>query len=406
MGLEGPSLLYALPPELLTKIATLTSPSFASPTHGDKRPLARLRLTSRLLYEIASPLFWHTVRIPGNASRGSLGHNEAFARLFKMRERGEVPRPRTLIKEMLFVVPDGTYQLSASLLGSFTALRTLHLEVTRPDRHSIAFDSSLAEGLLDLPQLEELRLIGFTSRSDSSFTIYDMPNLHTLALENCESLNRLLGLEKMVPHLKLAADAADRPIDNWLTDRQWDQVEMLELGGATFADILSEPGALPRDLVDSLMALGHPPTHLQHLHLDSFVLVDSSRAEELFAALKRGPLTSLRFASLRSSSALKELSAVSALFPQLETLQIDDFEWNAETASFTPLTPLLDNFTVLRTLRVASRPSSSPFPLSAELIAAAADSTAMLRVDILDAREATLFNLVRASCEEKFVVYE
>jgi len=106
MRSEGPSLLYSLPPELLTKIAILTSPSFASPTHGDKRPLARLRLTSRLLYEIASPLFWYTVRIPGNASRGSLGHNEAFARLFKMRGRGEVPKPRMLVKEMLFVVND------------------------------------------------------------------------------------------------------------------------------------------------------------------------------------------------------------------------------------------------------------------------------------------------------------
>lgn len=103
MQSQQSSSLYALPPELLTKIAILTSPSFASPTHGDKRPLAVLRLTSRLLYEVASPLFWNTVRIPGNAARGQLGHNEAFARLFKMVERGGAPRPRTMVKEMLFV---------------------------------------------------------------------------------------------------------------------------------------------------------------------------------------------------------------------------------------------------------------------------------------------------------------
>jgi hypothetical protein len=76
--------------------------------------------------------------------------------------------------------------------------------------------------------------------------------------------------------------------------------------------------------------LGHPPTQLRHLHLDSFVLAESSRAEELFTALKGGPLVSLRFAPLRSRSALKELSAISPLFPQLKTLQIDDFEWTAE----------------------------------------------------------------------------
>lgn len=81
----------------------------------------------------------------------------------------------------------------------------------------------------------------------------NMPHLAKLTLENCESLNRLLGLERMVPHLKLAADAADRPIDNGLTAKQWDQLVTLELGGATFADILSDPGALPKDLVDSLV---------------------------------------------------------------------------------------------------------------------------------------------------------
>lgn len=106
MASQGPTSLYALPPELLSKIAALTFPPFASPTHGDKRPLAVLRLTSRLLYEVASPLFWNTVRIPGNASRGSLSHNEAFARLFKMEERGGVPRPRTTVREMLFVVSE------------------------------------------------------------------------------------------------------------------------------------------------------------------------------------------------------------------------------------------------------------------------------------------------------------
>jgi hypothetical protein len=106
MASHGPASLYALPPELLSQIAALTCPSFASPTHGDKRPLAVLRLTSRLLYEVASPLFWNTVRVPGNASRGSLGHNEAFARLFKMEKRGGVPRPRRMVREMLFVVSE------------------------------------------------------------------------------------------------------------------------------------------------------------------------------------------------------------------------------------------------------------------------------------------------------------
>lgn len=107
--------------------------------------------------------------------------------------------------------------------------------------------------MLDLPQLEELHLSGFTYISNTAFTISSLPNLHKLTLENCESLNRILGLEAMPPHLKLVADAADRPIDNWLTGVQWDKLESLSLEGAGQSDIFAELGALPKDLVESLV---------------------------------------------------------------------------------------------------------------------------------------------------------
>lgn len=139
--------LVDLPPELLSKVARFCSPSYGSTTHGDKHALAQLRLTCHLLNNVATALYFHTVLIPGNAARGTLGHAEAFARLYKMRSGAGVSKPREIVRQMLFMVsellehsledpladytslqvPDGLYQLSSALLGRFTGLKKLHL---------------------------------------------------------------------------------------------------------------------------------------------------------------------------------------------------------------------------------------------------------------------------------------
>lgn len=268
---QQPTSLLSLPPELLTPILAFTSPTSTDPERGIRYSLAQLRLTCRALHKLATPLFWYAVSVAGEyeGCRGQLGHHEAMGRLLRIGDAKE------FVRAMLFRIPDGSYLLSAALLGSFKDLSTLSIVrvflcadrtplirgtqvFIRPETREVALSRSVTQGLVDLPHLSSLTLSGFTGIEDPSFSLSSL-HLSSLALINCQRLQSLLGHSPFAKNLELVADAPDRPIDVVLSPEQWDALDRLELEGCTYSDFFNVSGLLPHPLIDSLRVRFLPP---------------------------------------------------------------------------------------------------------------------------------------------------
>lgn len=119
---------------------------------------------------------------------------------------------------------------------------------------NIAFGLSLAEGLLHLPHLTTLYLDGFTSHSPTLFKLSRLIKIRSLHLRDCTGLDGLL-CEQTPTELVLSTLTPDRPIDMYLTEKQWDELETLSLNGPSFYGGRDSPVGI----IHSLMVSSHQP---------------------------------------------------------------------------------------------------------------------------------------------------